>query len=74
MPTVSTESPEMKCLAENSRELESYRGEWLLIAGDTVVAHDADFHVLQKLIDMKNLGSPLVYYVPTEAESNFIAI
>lgn len=74
MPTVSPESPEMKRLVDNSRELESYRGEWLLIAGDTVVAHDPDFHVLQKLIDVKNLASPLVYYVPTEAESDFVTI
>jgi hypothetical protein len=74
MPTVSTESPEMKCLVENSQELESYRGEWLLIAGDTLLAHHSDFRILQELIDTQNLVSPLVYYVPTEEESNFIAI
>jgi hypothetical protein len=74
MRTLSTESTEMKWLAENSRELECYRGEWLLIRGEALVAHDPDFHVLQRLISKQDLASPLVYYVPTEEESNFIAI
>lgn len=70
----SYESKEMRWLAKNSRAFESYRGEWLLILGDTLLAHTRDFRVLQHEIVARNITSPFIYYVPTEEESNFIAI
>lgn len=68
------ESPEMRWLVGNAKALERYRGEWLLIQGNDLVAHSNDFNLIRETITDRNIRAPFVYYVPTEEESNFIAI
>jgi len=68
------ESDEMRWLTENSRYLERYRGEWLLIRGQQLVAHSGNFGDIKATIDERNIQSPFVYYVPTVEEGNFISI
>lgn len=70
----SLESVEMRWLVENSRALEDYRGEWLLIVGRELVAHSASFQDIRRAIADRVIDSPFVYYVPTEQESNFILV
>jgi hypothetical protein len=67
------ESVEMRWLLENSRALERYRGEWLLLRGNELLAHSGTFADLENLVRDLRIESPFVYYVPTEEESNFIA-
>ena len=75
-PTAQNPRPgdtaEMRWLVRNSRTLERYRGEWLLLRGSALVAHDHDFRVLQTAIDARKIDSPFVYYVPTNEESKFV--
>jgi hypothetical protein len=68
------ESGEMTWLTENSRYLERYRGEWLLIEGQHLVAHGANFGDIRAAIRERNIQSPFVYYVPTVQEGNFVSI
>ncbi len=68
------DTDEMTWLVQNSRKLERYRGEWLLLAGAALVAHDRDFRVLQAAIAARKIDSPFVYYVPTAEESNFVPV
>ena len=70
----ASESEEMRWLTENSRHLEIYRGEWLLIQGRELVAHNADFPEIRVAIAERNIRSPFIYYVPTVEEANFISI
>jgi hypothetical protein len=72
-PTVP-ESPEMRWLLENSRRVEEYAGEWLLIADGELVAHSNDIKLVKRIIREHNLRSPFVYRVPNRDESSFVAI
>jgi hypothetical protein len=69
----SQDSLEMKWLVENRSALEAYRGEWLLISGNSLIVHCADFGEVRRAIADRRIRSPFVYYVPAQEESNFIA-
>jgi transcriptional regulator with XRE-family HTH domain len=71
--TESFESAEMAWLITNRDELEGFRGQWLLIAGEELIAHSPDFREIRKAIAERGIQSPFVYYVPTPEEANFIA-
>lgn len=74
VPVRSLESEEMRWLVDNARALEDYRGEWLLILGRHLVAHCPNFEDVRIIIVQRAISSPFVYYVPTQQESNFIAV
>lgn len=74
-PAVTQESsPEMQWLTENSRMLERYGGEWLLIVARELVVHSPDFEAIRTAVAEQNLRSPFVYYVPRRDEADFISI
>lgn len=68
------ESPEMAWLEENARELGQHPGEWLLIQGRKLLVHSRDFADLREVIQEQQIRSPFVYYVPTDEETNSVAI
>jgi len=70
----NVESPEMNWLVENARELAHHKGEWLLIQGRALVAHDRDFAIVRAAIRERQMRAPFVYYVPTDEESNPVTI
>lgn len=70
----TSDSEEMRWLTENSGRLEIYRGEWLLIQGQELIAHSADFRAIRASIAERRIQSPFIYYVPTVEEANFISI
>jgi Family of unknown function (DUF5678) len=61
-------------LEANTRALERYPGEWLLIHGQRLLLHSRDFEQVQAAIREHRIASPFVYYVPTDEEANFMAI
>jgi len=65
---------ELNWLREHSAETAEYVGQWLLISGDTLVAHSQNFAEIKSAIAAQNISSPFVYYVPTEAESSFVIL
>jgi len=67
----AVESSEMHWLVEHSRELEIFRGEWLLIRGERLIAHSPTFAEVERYVRTLRLESPFVYYVPLENEANF---
>jgi hypothetical protein len=67
----AVESSEMRWLVEHSRELEIFRGEWLLIRGERLIAHSPTFAEVERNVRALRLESPFVYYVPLEDEANF---
>jgi hypothetical protein len=71
-PSDKTESVEMAWLNEKSRELEQFRGEWLLIHGDRLIAHSVEFGEIKTAIRRLSIRSPFVYYVPLDAEVDFV--
>jgi hypothetical protein len=68
------ESEEMRWLVRNAQELGEHKGEWLLIQGRQLLAHNRDFAVVRAAIREKQIPSPFVYYVPTDEESNSVTI
>lgn len=69
-----SESGELEWLETNANELERYSGEWLLIERGELLEHSQDFSVIRARIQERRIASPFVYYVPTNDESNFVAI
>jgi Family of unknown function (DUF5678) len=65
---------ELNWLHQHSAETAGYVGQWLLISGDTLVAHSQNFAEIKNAIATQNISSPFVYYVPTEAESSFVIL
>jgi hypothetical protein len=65
---------ELNWLREHSQETAAYVGQWLLISGDTLLAHSQDFAEIKNAILANGISSPFVYYVPTEAESSFVIL
>lgn len=68
------ESAEMTWLVQNAEELGQHKGEWLLIRGRQLLVHSPDFAVVRAVVRDQQIHSPFVYYVPTEDESNFVAV
>lgn len=65
------ESPELRWLREPKDAIDEYRGEWLLIVNDRLLAHSGNFGDIKEAISRNDVSSPFVYYVPTKDESNF---
>lgn len=65
------EASELRWLREHQQDMARWRGQWLLIAEDQLLAHSANFGEIRATIARNNLGSPFTYYVPTEDESPF---
>jgi hypothetical protein len=65
---------ELNWLRKHSAETAEYVGQWLLISGDTLVAHSQNFAEIKNAIATEKISSPFVYYVPTEAESSFVIL
>jgi hypothetical protein len=68
------ESAEMGWLVRNAQELGQHKGEWLLIQGTQLIVHNRDFAAVRAAIRERQIGSPFVYYVPTDDESNSVII
>jgi hypothetical protein len=68
------ESAEMGWLVRNAQELGQHKGEWLLIQGMQLLVHSRDFAAVRAAIRERQIGSPFVYYVPTDDESNSVTI
>jgi Family of unknown function (DUF5678) len=74
-PTIAhRQSEEFRWLTKNPNILAQHQGEWLLIAGDELLAHSRDFNVIRETIRERAIRSPFVYYVPTQRETNFVSI
>jgi hypothetical protein len=67
------QSPESQFLAEHSKQMEQYSGEWLLIHGYALLAHSVDFQEIERVIQQKKIPSPFVHYVPRAEEISFVA-
>lgn len=67
------QSIESQFLAEHSKQMEQYSGEWLLIHGYDLVAHSPDFEEIEKVIQQRRIPSPFIHYVPKAEEVAFIA-
>jgi hypothetical protein len=70
----ATESREMNWLRNHAGEIERYRGEWILIVDDHLIAHSRRFQDIRTAVDRDRLSSPFVYYVPAAEESEFILL
>jgi hypothetical protein len=68
------ETAEMDWLVRNVEALSQYKGEWVLILGTDLLIHSPDFRELRETIRDQQIGSPFVYYVPTDDESNSVTI
>jgi len=68
------ESANMDWLVRNAEELGQYKGEWLLISEQRLAVHDRNFAAIRDTIARNQIVSPLVYYVPTDEESNSVTI
>ena len=71
-PTRQAMTPEMEWLTSHAAELSVYRGEWLLILGQKLVAHNTNIREIQKAIQAHDISVPFVYYVPEPEEANFV--
>jgi len=67
------QSIESQFLAEHSKQMEQYSGEWLLIHGYSLLAHNTDFGEIEKVIQERGIPSPFIHYVPKAEEMTFVA-
>jgi hypothetical protein len=67
-------SSEIDWLEENAHELGRYPGEWLLIRGRELLVHSRGFADLRAAVREHQIGTPFVYYVPTDEESSSVTI
>lgn len=65
------ETSELRWLREHQQDIARWSGQWLLIAGDQLLARSANFGEIKAAIARNDLRSPFTYYVPTEDESPF---
>jgi hypothetical protein len=65
---------EVQYMEDHYAELSACRGEWLLIDGNELVIHSADFADIQRAVRDRNISSPFVHYVVPDGEMPFIAI
>ncbi len=70
----ASESAELRWLREHREEVLRYAGQWLLLAHGELVAHSENFRDVRYVADREQLEAPFVYYVPTEAEANFVIL
>ncbi len=64
--------PELRYMTDHIKELEQYRGEWLLIEGYSLVAHSSDIKVIKAAVKRHEIRAPFVHYVPEHDESVFL--
>jgi hypothetical protein len=69
--TARPETAELRWLREHQQDMARWRGQWLLIAEDQLLAHSANFREIKDAIARNNVRSPFTYYVPTEDEALF---
>lgn len=73
-PGPTPEGAELRWLREHQAEVAAYRGEWLLIGNNQLLAHSPDFGVIKAAVVANKIKSPFTYYVPTEKESSFVLL
>jgi len=67
-------SDEMAWLTENISVIErDFRGQWLLIVGRELAAHDREFGTIRRIAIARGLEKPFVYFVPEVTQLDFIA-
>lgn len=65
-------SSEMQWLTSHADELSAYRGEWLLIVGEKLIAHSQDFNEIHEVVEGRGISAPFLYYVSKPEEVNFL--
>jgi hypothetical protein len=67
-------SDEMGWLTENISVIErDFRGQWLLIVGRELAAHDREFGAIRRIAIERGLEKPFLYFVPEVTQLDFIA-
>ena len=53
-----------KWLATHDQELKAYRGKWILLEGDQLLAVDEDYHTVRLKAEASGIEVPFIYPVP----------
>ena len=61
-------------LREHPEALEPYRGQWVVVHGQRVVAHAYDGREAAKAVDPRTHPGASIFYVPTVEESEAVRI
>jgi hypothetical protein len=60
---------DMAWLVEHADELLKFRGEWILIAEQKLIAHNRNFSSIKEIADRNSIAAPFMFYIPSLKES-----
>ena len=69
--TSSQLTQNIEWLGQQANELSMYRGQWLLIQNNEVIAASTNIEDIRQVIIQRDIASPFVYYVPRVDEGDF---
>jgi hypothetical protein len=59
---------EGKWIADNQSLLEQHKGEWFVIEGDRLIAHNVSYRSVLDAAHKAGIETPFIYFVPTSNE------
>jgi hypothetical protein len=57
---------EMDWISSNAKELGKYRGQWIVVEGERVLAHDKDYQPARDQAVKAGINRPLIFFVPDD--------
>ncbi|GEM_PF-4639699 len=55
---------ELQWFQDNYQVFERYKGKWVAIKGDRLIAHDVNYQNLVLFCKTNNIDTPLIQYIP----------
>ena len=53
-------------ISSNAKELGKYRGQWIVVEGERVLAHDKDYQPARDQAVKAGINRPLIFFVPDD--------
>ena len=73
-PQSSNRQLEMSWLARHKDLVECYRGQWIVLEGDQLIANDVDYLRARKTATQKGIEHPFIFFVPGIESGAFMGI
>ena len=67
-------SVESDWLSQNQRALRQYAGEWIVLEGQEIVAHDTRYVTARRAALHLGITTPFIFLVSSETDETFMGI
>jgi hypothetical protein len=72
--TSTPRARELKWIDDHFSELENYTNQWIVIEGDQLIAHDADYELAHERASKAGIMRPFIIFVPEPADGAFMGL